>query len=174
MLISIFVWKGVYDVVETGVINMFYPIQPNPDEEYWIALIFTGVLSYGFFFLFTLFKGFIRFQSEKVFKKFSHFFLDFIDFLAYWAMVGCWEFIWDFYDVFLYDSGYIAEEWRGPFAILSVVVIFLIAAVLGLVGNLFGPAGSVDEDEEEEEDEPKAEHRTVRFNRKESTIVEKF
>ena len=79
-----------------------------------------------------------------------------------------------FYDVFLYDSGYIAEEWRGPFAILSVVVIFLIAAVLGLVGNLFGPAGSVDEDEEEEEDEPKAEHRTVRFNRKESTIVEKF
>ena len=86
MLISIFVWKGIYDVVETGTINLFETVQIG--DTPWISLLFTGILSYGLFFLFTLFKDFIRFESDKVFKKFSHFFLDFVDFLAYWAMVN--------------------------------------------------------------------------------------
>ncbi len=104
MLIAIFVWKGIFDVVETGFPLMFGGAdnclvdEYKPDLGYFIAIGFTGLISYSFFFLFTLFKDFIRFESDKYLKKFSHFFLDFIDFLAYWAMVGCWSLWWDAYD----------------------------------------------------------------------------
>lgn len=176
MLISIFVWKGIYDVVETGTVRLFESVQPNAEGgEYWISLIFTAVLSYGLFFLFTLFKDFIRFESDKVFKKFSHFFLDFVDFLAYWAMVGCWRVIWDYYDIFAYDSGYIEEEDQLLFFILSVVIVFLICSVLGITANLYGPAGSVEEEDNNEEKEDKIEIKNVKsYNSNGVTVVEKF
>jgi hypothetical protein len=190
MLISIFVWKGIFDIVEVGFPEMFINVNSDEQIRYYIAIGFTGVISYTFFFLFTLFKDFIRFESNKIFKKYSHFFLDFIDFIAYWAMVGTWNFTWDLYDVFLYETDvFIDDSERLIFAIASLCVVFVVCAVLGVVANLFGPAGSVDDDdddneEEEEEnnkaikktDEKKEEIKNIKFkyNSTDETVVEKF
>lgn len=143
MLIAIFVWKGIFDVVETGFPKMFGGADGcstedyKPDQGYYIAIAFTGILSYAFFFLFTLFKDFIRFESDKWFKKFSHFFLDFIDFLAYWAMVGNWSFWWDGYDSFA--EYIIPEEYYAEFFFGTLVTVFVLCAALGIASNLFGP-----------------------------------
>jgi len=184
MLIAIFVWKGIFDIVEVGFPELFVNVNSDEQIRYYISIGFTGVISYSFFFLFTLFKDFIRFESNKIFKKYSHFFLDFIDFIAYWAMVGTWNFTWDLYDVFLYETDvFIDDSERLIFSIASVCVVFVVCAVLGVVANLFGPAGSVDEEEEEEEEEEnneeikkKEEIKNIKFkyNSTDETIVEKF
>lgn len=143
MLIGVIVWKGVYDLTETGSQHLFFSIQPNAEKEYWISFIFTGVFGYGVFFLWLVFDQTIKLKASKLFHKYTTYFIDFIDFVVYVSMVAIWRVIWEQFDLLSYDPRLFKNESEtGLFVICCFFGCIFIFSILGLNSNLFGLAGS--------------------------------
>ena len=91
--------------------------------------------------------------------------------------VGCWRVAWNVYDIFAYDANYVSEENEILFFWVTLVVIFLVCIILGISSNLYGPAGSVEEEEEEteiDENETSENKNYKSYTTNNLTIVEKL
>lgn len=143
ILVGVVVWKGVYDLVETGSQQLFYSVQPNPENEYWVSLIFTAVLGYGTFFIWLIFDKTIRLKSHKIFHKYTTYFIDLIDFIVYLAMVAIWRVIWQQFDIFAFDTRIFENDQEsGVFVCCCFAGCIVIFSILGLNSNFFGLANA--------------------------------
>lgn len=146
MLIGVIVWKGIYDLVETGTQQLFYNVQPNAENEYYVSLIFTAVLGYATYFLWLLLDKPIRFKAIFLFNKFyATYIIDLIDFCVYLAMVAVWRVIWQQFDIFAYDTRFFkTERETGIFVSSLFAGCICLFSILGLNCNFFGLANATE------------------------------
>ena len=140
-------WKGLYDLVETGSQQLFYSVQPNAANEYYVSLIFTAVLGYGTYFLwiFILDKP-IRFKADYLFgTKYSTYLIDLIDFCVYLAMIAVWRSIWQQFDIIAFDTRlFKTDRESGIFVSSLFAACVCLFSILGLNSNFFGLANATE------------------------------
>ena len=140
-LVGIVIWKGVYDLMDIGTQQLFYTVQPNPKEEFWVSLIFTTVISYTIFFVWYLADKPIRTKSTYIFGQYSVYFFDFIDFIVYMAMVGVWRVYWQQFDIIAFDTRlFKTNQESGYFVLAAFFTSIIVCSVLGLNVNLYTTA----------------------------------
>jgi hypothetical protein len=131
--------------MDIGTQQLFYNVQPNANQEFWISIIFTTVLSYSIFFCFYLLEKTIRTKSKFIFGTYTIYFFDFIDFIIYLAMIGIWRVFWQGFDIIAFDKRFFkTDQESGYFVLSSFFACIIICSTLGLNANLFATAISTE------------------------------
>ena len=143
VLLNVIIWKGVYDLMDIGTQQLFYSVQPDSKDEFWLSILFTTVISYVIFFAWYLLDKTIRTKSKFIFGKYTVYFFDFIDFIVYLAMVGIWRVYWQGFDRIAFDKRFFKNDQEtGYFVLSTFFASIIICSVLGLSMNLFTTASS--------------------------------
>ena len=129
LLISLFAWKGAWDLVDMGSLFLF-------DESKLKSFIFTGILGYGLYILLILFqKIYSNFQTNKRYVKRKHV-EDCIYIFSYISMVAVWRTFWNGYDYYVFNL-----DNYTYLIFLSHFGIFILLFMLKLGSSLYGPGG---------------------------------
>ena len=156
MLISVYAWKGIWDVFEFGIIEH---LSPDIDEIKFFSIVICGIIGY-FIFVFILIVeklGIYLINKRKLFKKLNFklddindtFLVNLFYLIGFVGLVSIWRTFFAGFDYFVLGSAH-----KKYIIIASHFSIFLFMYSIGLSTALNGPGGfdspSVQEESENE------------------------
>lgn len=129
ILISLFAWKGVWDLIDMGSLLLF-------EESKIQSYAFTCILGYGLYLVLIIFqKIYLNLKTNKrsIKRKSIE---DVIYIMSYISMVAVWRTFWNGYDYFIFSLN---EKSHIIFSTHFGIFIFLFVLKLG--SSLYGPGG---------------------------------
>jgi hypothetical protein len=130
MMISVFVWKGFWDLFEQG-LTQYLSVFTNTQV---ISLIASGLIGYGLYLALFLYQYMInvcKFNCIKVTLM-----KDFVYVITFVSVVAVWRFLWDGYDYLVLDTTY-----QAIIIVATHIGSFFLLFFFQLGTLLYGPGG---------------------------------
>lgn len=136
MIISVFIWKGVWDLLDTGVDQLF-------DNNKLHSIMFTLGLGYAIYLLLMVFERLLRNQSSlNNHRHLRSLTEDLLYLVAYFSMVATWRSFWSGFDqLCLVDE----TPHRVYLIVGAHFLTFILLFGLKLGSSVYGPAGASNE-----------------------------
>ena len=101
LLISVFIYKGIWDFLETAVNGYLEGVVEDPDE---VSLLISFVIGYALYFIILLYQYLLnKFQISCLKVNFTR---ELVFFVTFFSIVATWRAIWDAFDFYFYNSDY--------------------------------------------------------------------
>lgn len=135
MLLSVFAWKGIWDLLDVGAENLMSAL--GFVQTKLVSIYFTCAFGYTLYiFLILIEKLLVSVRFFRIKYSRSLFVQDLFYILSYFSMVAVWRTFWSGYDYFCLQSAY------KQFIIFSThLACFFLVCLLKLGSSLYGPAG---------------------------------
>ena len=130
-MISVFIWKGFWDLFETGLENL---LKSHPNAKF-LSICITGLIGYALYFILLSYEYLInkcKFNCMNVSNQ-----KDFVYLFSLVAVVAVWRFLWDGYDYFVLESNYQVYVMIGThFGTLILLFLFQVGTILYVIKML--------------------------------------
>jgi hypothetical protein len=143
LLISVFIWKGIWDWLETSVNLYLYNAGYETDHADLLSLIISISIGYGIYFLVILYEHLLnKFQFNWLRLSVTR---EAVYFFSFLSVVAVWRALWDGFDYFFYDSEYQAYIiWSCHFVTFFLLLFMGIGTIIYSAGSSLPDETNVD------------------------------